>query len=171
MPTTVAPALRALLERLIDYAGTFPPATLTRDEAIAGYRSYRAGEHSWMLARLVVSAADLPHVPRSSTVRSRSSAIPMSRVPRPSRRNGSSRRRARPTARFRRGARYGSERQVFRQDPHRRRHARGHPSGRGCRRLHSRLRRAADRVQGHRGPAPPDSLDATTDLRPRRPAR
>ena len=63
MPTTVAPALRALLERLIDYAGTFPPATLTRDEAIADYRSYRAGEHAWMLGRLVVSAEDLPHVP------------------------------------------------------------------------------------------------------------
>ena len=57
MPTNVAPALRALLERLIDYAGTFPPATLTRDEAIANYRRYRAGEHSWMLGRLVVSAA------------------------------------------------------------------------------------------------------------------
>jgi hypothetical protein len=64
MPTKVAPALRALLERLIDYAGTFPPATLTRDEAIANYLRYRAGEYSWMLGRLVVSATDLPKVPR-----------------------------------------------------------------------------------------------------------
>jgi hypothetical protein len=60
----VAPALRALLDRLIDYAGTFPPATLARDTAIDNYRQYRAGEHSWMLRWLVVSAVDLPQVPR-----------------------------------------------------------------------------------------------------------
>lgn len=59
----VAPALRALLDRLIDYAGTFPPATLARDAAIANYQQYRAGEHSWMLRWLVVSASDLPQVP------------------------------------------------------------------------------------------------------------
>lgn len=64
MPTQVAPSLRALLERLIDYAGTFPPATLTRDAAIANYLHYRAGEYAWMLGRLVVSAADMPKVPR-----------------------------------------------------------------------------------------------------------
>ena len=60
----VAPALRALLDRLIDYAGTFPPATLASDTALSNYRQYRAGEHFWMLRWIVVSAADLPQVPR-----------------------------------------------------------------------------------------------------------
>jgi hypothetical protein len=62
MARTVAPALRALLERLIDYAGTFPPAGLPQDAAVANYTRYRAGEHAWMLRWLVVGSADLPRV-------------------------------------------------------------------------------------------------------------
>jgi hypothetical protein len=58
-----APGLRALLDRLIDYAGLFPPAALPRDAAVANYLGYRAGEHAWMLRWLVVGAAELPHVP------------------------------------------------------------------------------------------------------------
>jgi hypothetical protein len=57
------PALRALLERLIDYAGTFPPATLACDNAIANYQRYRTSEHAWMLRHLVIGAADLDRVP------------------------------------------------------------------------------------------------------------
>src|SRR5262245_39438675 len=64
MASKPAPALRALLERLIDFAGTFPPATLAREAAVANYLRYRAGEHAWMLRWLVVSAADVPQVPR-----------------------------------------------------------------------------------------------------------
>jgi hypothetical protein len=63
MARTIAPGLRALLDRLIDYAGMFPPAALPRDAAIANYDRYRAGEHAWMLRWLVVGAAELPHVP------------------------------------------------------------------------------------------------------------
>src|SRR5437763_3891487 len=64
MARIVAPGLRALLERLIDYAGMFPPATLACGDAVANYTRYRAGEHAWMLRWLVVGAAELPHVPR-----------------------------------------------------------------------------------------------------------
>jgi hypothetical protein len=64
MARTIAPALRALLDRLIDYAGMFPPAALSRDAAIANYESYRTGEYAWMLRWLVVGAAELAHVPR-----------------------------------------------------------------------------------------------------------
>jgi hypothetical protein len=53
-----------LLDRLIDYAGMFAPASLPRDAAIANYNSYRSGEHAWMLRWLVVGAAELEHVPR-----------------------------------------------------------------------------------------------------------
>lgn len=55
----VSPALRALLERSIDYAGLFPPASLGCEEALANYRRYCVSEHAWMLGRFVVPAADL----------------------------------------------------------------------------------------------------------------
>jgi hypothetical protein len=59
----MSPALRALLAHLIDYAGTFPPATLPCARAASNYGSYLTSEHSWMLRWLVVSAADVPKVP------------------------------------------------------------------------------------------------------------
>jgi len=65
MSTTVAPALKALLERFIDYAGVFPPAALSIDGAVTNYNSYQNGEYSWMLRWLVVSAAQLQLVPKS----------------------------------------------------------------------------------------------------------
>jgi hypothetical protein len=56
----VSPALRALLENLIDYAGMFPPASLPRETALEKYRRYRASEHKWMLGRFVIGAAQVP---------------------------------------------------------------------------------------------------------------
>lgn len=64
MASIVAPGLRALLDRLIDYAGMFAPASLPRHAAIANYKNYQSGEHAWMLRWLVISAAELEHVPR-----------------------------------------------------------------------------------------------------------
>ncbi len=54
MSETVAPALRALLERFIDYAGLFPPASVPLDATIANYHSYQNGDHRWMLRWLVL---------------------------------------------------------------------------------------------------------------------
>lgn len=62
---TVAPALKALLERFIDYAGVFPPAALSTEAAVANYNHYHSGEYSWMLRWLVVSGAQLELVPQS----------------------------------------------------------------------------------------------------------
>src|SRR5205823_4051343 len=59
------PALRALLEDFIDYAGIFPPAALTLDSAIEKYNNYRNGQYSWMLRWLVVSAADVQRIPQN----------------------------------------------------------------------------------------------------------
>jgi hypothetical protein len=59
----VAPALRALLGSLIDYAGMFPPASLLRDAALSSYGRYRDDEHAWMLGRFVISAAELDNLP------------------------------------------------------------------------------------------------------------
>jgi hypothetical protein len=63
MARIVAAALRALLDRLIDYAGMFPPASLSSAAAVANYKRYRSGEHGWMLRWLVTSAAELANVP------------------------------------------------------------------------------------------------------------
>lgn len=52
-------ALRALLEGAIDYAGLFPPAALSMDEAVANYDRYRAGDDAWALGRFVVPATRL----------------------------------------------------------------------------------------------------------------
>ena len=46
-------ALRALLTECIDYAGLFPPAALSMDEAVANYAAYRAGQDAWALGRIV----------------------------------------------------------------------------------------------------------------------
>ena len=63
MIKTVAPALKALVENLIDYAGLFPPASVPLEEALANYKNYEGGERSWMLNWFVVPGGDLEQVP------------------------------------------------------------------------------------------------------------
>jgi hypothetical protein len=53
----VADARHALLGRLIDYAGLFPPAQLEMDQAVACYREARSGPHAWMLGRFICPAS------------------------------------------------------------------------------------------------------------------
>lgn len=65
MSKVVAPALKALLEGFIDYAGIFPPAKLTVETAVANYEYYRNGEYSWMLHNLVVSPDKIESLPQS----------------------------------------------------------------------------------------------------------
>ncbi len=50
---------RALMERMIDYAGMFPPANLPLDEAIRNYARYRNDANGWMLGRFIFPAAQL----------------------------------------------------------------------------------------------------------------
>lgn len=60
MPDATPPAaLRALLDGLVDYAGLFPPAALTLDEAAARYADHRAGPDRRALGRFVAPAARL----------------------------------------------------------------------------------------------------------------
>jgi hypothetical protein len=63
MAVPIGGALRALLDRLIDYAGAFPPAALPCGAAAANFAQYRAGDRAWMLRSLVVRATDLDCVP------------------------------------------------------------------------------------------------------------
>lgn len=63
MTRIAAPALRALLEGFIDYAGLFPPAKVELDQALANYEEYGHSDHRWMLRWFVVSGKELEKVP------------------------------------------------------------------------------------------------------------
>ena len=52
-------ALRALLTGLIDYAGTFPPAKLSLEQAAQNFVNYLRGPDAWMLGKFVVPAAQI----------------------------------------------------------------------------------------------------------------
>ena len=51
---------RVLLQGILDYAGTFPPASLPLADAIANYARDRSSPERWLLGRLVVPARSLP---------------------------------------------------------------------------------------------------------------
>lgn len=51
--------LAILTDHLIDYAGLFPPASLSMTDAVAAYASARQGEHAALLGRFVVPASRL----------------------------------------------------------------------------------------------------------------
>jgi hypothetical protein len=73
-------AARTLLAGILDYAGTFPPASLALPAALAAYRDAAASGAAWMLGRLVVSAGALDAIasePPGPTV------VPLSVVVRP----------------------------------------------------------------------------------------
>ena len=61
-------SLRALLERLIDYAGLFPPAALSMQDAVRNYARYRDGEHEWALGKFIVPKERANEVPRDIPV-------------------------------------------------------------------------------------------------------
>jgi hypothetical protein len=52
-------ALHTLLHTLIDYAGLFPPAALSMQDAVAAYARHRRSPHAWMLGRFVVPVSRL----------------------------------------------------------------------------------------------------------------
>ncbi len=55
----VAGSLRALISRLIDYAGLYPPAALPLERVAEKYEAYRTSPERWMLNRVVLPAAKL----------------------------------------------------------------------------------------------------------------
>lgn len=58
-----AQSLHVLLDGLVDYAGLFPPAALSMQDAVRNYARYRDGEHAWALGRFVVPAERVKEVP------------------------------------------------------------------------------------------------------------
>jgi hypothetical protein len=59
MRAMASSARRALLERLIDHAALFPPASMSMEDALAEDRRVRAGEAAWLVNRFVCPAARL----------------------------------------------------------------------------------------------------------------
>lgn len=61
MPSAVRPAasLRVFLDRIIDYAGLFPPASLDMKTSVANYSTYLHHPQQWALGRLVLTIARL----------------------------------------------------------------------------------------------------------------
>jgi hypothetical protein len=55
----VTVSLKALTDKLIDYAGLFPPANLSLAEAVTLYDRYRREPESWMLSRFIIPAQRL----------------------------------------------------------------------------------------------------------------
>jgi hypothetical protein len=51
---------RALLTGILDYAGTFPPASLSLNESVAHYAHVWRSTDRWLLGRLIVPFASLP---------------------------------------------------------------------------------------------------------------
>ncbi|MGB7353560.1 MAG: hypothetical protein WA374_05620 [Acidobacteriaceae bacterium] len=49
-------AAEALLRRIVDYAGLFPPAALDMETAVRNYQEYLQGDYGWMLGSFIVSA-------------------------------------------------------------------------------------------------------------------
>jgi hypothetical protein len=56
---TIPSPVRALLAHIVDYAGTFPPASLALDAAAADYAREQAGPDAWLLGRFVIGAQSL----------------------------------------------------------------------------------------------------------------
>jgi hypothetical protein len=56
---------RALLAGLVDYAGLFPPAALTMEDAAAEYARWRRSPEAWMLGRFVLPAGRLGEFARA----------------------------------------------------------------------------------------------------------
>ena len=66
---SVSPVLHALLERVVDYAGLFPPAAQSMHDAVAEYATQRNSPYSWMLGRFVVPVARLDELSSDVTAR------------------------------------------------------------------------------------------------------
>ena len=53
-------SLEILLTNLIDYAGLFPPAALSMQDAVNNFATYQKSEKAGMLGRFVIPASQLP---------------------------------------------------------------------------------------------------------------
>jgi len=66
MTTAVNTRSELLLEGLIDYAGLFPPASLSMTKVVQNWSSYLQCDDAWMLGRLIIPAQQLDEFKESA---------------------------------------------------------------------------------------------------------
>ncbi len=59
--------MRDVFAGIVDYAGLFPPASLTMADAVARYAEYRRGPDAWMLGRFVLAGSRLAELASART--------------------------------------------------------------------------------------------------------
>jgi len=52
-------SLQAFMKGILDYAGLFPPASLSLDTSIRNFAQYKQGKDAWMLSRFIIPASRL----------------------------------------------------------------------------------------------------------------
>ena len=72
---SVSPVLHALLERVVDYAGLFPPAALSMREAVSEYAQQRRSPSAWMLGRFVVPVTRLDELAAATNANGRQDEV------------------------------------------------------------------------------------------------
>ncbi len=54
MSENIKKSVKTLLHEIVDYAGLFPPASLSMPEAVVNYATYKNSNYNWMLGRFIV---------------------------------------------------------------------------------------------------------------------
>ena len=55
----VLESIRLLMAGAVDYAGLFPPSSVSMSEAVLNYATYRNSNYRWMLGRFVLGIGNL----------------------------------------------------------------------------------------------------------------
>jgi hypothetical protein len=76
-------SIHALLDGIVDYAGTFPPANLTLSDALSQYLHASAGADAWLLGRMVVPAGSLEELESLMAARVHSKNLSLSVIASP----------------------------------------------------------------------------------------
>jgi len=63
----VADARTSAFAAIVDYAGVFPPASLSVADAVAGYRTARAAPESWVAGRFLIRTSQLQDLGEEAT--------------------------------------------------------------------------------------------------------
>ena len=55
-------SIKTFMNKMVDYAGIFPPASLNLAQAFHNFIFYSQGEYKWMLSKFIIPAARLPEL-------------------------------------------------------------------------------------------------------------
>lgn len=62
MTDKTSESLSRFLNKIVDYAGLFPPAELPFEQAVENYAEYRKSEFKWILSRFIIPAGLIPEL-------------------------------------------------------------------------------------------------------------